>query len=450
MTNSVRRRPARRILRGPITRLRRLSSPRLLLLGYATYAFIGFVLLSLPALQTLDVRSIDVLFIAVSAISTTGLVSVDPGSTFNLAGEIVIIMLIQVGGLGYMTLSSFLILSLRDRLSVSRQRTVRAAFDLPGDTDVRSFLWTVVLFTLVLEAAGAAALYPMFREAGEEEPLWSAIFHAISAFCTAGFSLNPNSLEDYRGHLGVNAVVATLSLCGAIGFIVVADTWRALTGSDRRLGVVSKVILRTTLAVVLIAFVVIFLTDRTLEALPLREHALSAFFQAMTASTTVGFNTYPIGGLELSSVVILMLLMIVGASPAGTGGGLRTTTFAALWGLVRATLKGRTTVLFFGHEVPQAKVQTASAALVYYCGLILSAMVLLTLVETAPFEALLFEAISALGTVGLSLGATAGLSDWGKTIIIILMTAGRVGILTFGLALALRWNREPTQTRPRT
>ncbi|WP_420393701.1 TrkH family potassium uptake protein [Acuticoccus sp.] len=406
--------------------------------GYAAYMTLGFLLLSLPVMQTGPIAGIDNLFIAVSAVSTTGLVTVDPGTSYRLAGEIVILLLIQVGGLGYMTVSSFLVLSIRQKLSRGRERTVRAAFELPEDMDVKTFLRTVIVFCVGLELAGAAALYPMFTAAGEEEPLWSAIFHAISAFCTAGFSLNANSLEDYRGHVGVNVVVSVLSLAGAIGFLVVADSWRAMTGDDRRLGATSKVILRTTLAIIFVAFLLILFTDEAVRALPPTEQVLSAFFQAMTASTTVGFNTFPIGGLAMSSVVVLMLLMIVGASPAGTGGGLKTTTFAALWALVGATLQRSPTVVSFGRELPQRTVNTASATLVYYCGLLLAAMVLLTNFEPGqPLNVLVFEAMSALGTVGLSLGVTGSLSDAGKAVIIVLMVAGRVGILTFALALAL-------------
>ena len=178
--------------------------------------------------------------------------------------------------------------------------------------------------------------------------------------------------------MGVNVVVSVVSVAGAVGFLVVADSWRALTGDDRRLGATSKVILRTTLAIIFLAFLLILFTDEAVKALPPTEQVLSAFFQAMTASTTVGFNTFPIGGLAMSSVVVLMLLMIVGASPAGTGGGLKTTTFAALWALVSATLQRSPTVVSFGRELPQRTVNTVSATLVYYCGLLLAAMVLVT------------------------------------------------------------------------
>ncbi|WP_211100637.1 TrkH family potassium uptake protein [Acuticoccus sediminis] len=438
----------RRIATAVLSRLNRMSTARLLLVGYSSYMALGFVLLSLPFLQNAPVAPLDNLFIATSAVSTTGLVTVDPGSSYNLAGEIVILALFQVGGLGYMTFSSYLVLALRQKLSRGRQRTVRAAFDLPPEISVPGFLRAVVVFTLTVELLGAAALYYLFAGAGDDNALWSAIFHAVSAFCTAGFSLNPNGLEAYVGNVGVNVVVSLLSLSGAIGFIVVSDMWRALSGQERRLGETSRTILFFTLAIVSVAFLVILFTDETLVARPWDERALAAFFQAMSASTTVGFNTVPINSLGMGAIVVLMLLMIVGASPSGTGGGLKTTTFAVLWGIVSAVLRRRDEVIVLGREVPLRTVRSAAAALVFYCGLLLTGLLVLAHSDVhKAFEALLFEAISALGTVGLSLGITGDLSDVGKVVIIVLMAAGRVGILTFGLALALPGSRS---TRSRT
>ncbi|WP_211098174.1 TrkH family potassium uptake protein [Acuticoccus yangtzensis] len=428
----------RRAAKAVLSRLNRLSTARLLLVGYVSYMALGFALLSLPFAQAVPVAPLDNLFIATSAVSTTGLVTVDPGTSYTFAGEIVILALFQVGGLGYMTLSSFFVLALRHRLSRGRQRTVRAAFDLPDEISVPGFLRAVVVFTLLVETAGAAALYLLFAEAGRPDALWSAIFHAVSAFCTAGFSLNANGLEDYVANPGVNAVVAVLSLLGAIGFIVVSDTWRTLTRQERRLGETSRTILLVTLAIISTAFLTIMLTDETLAALPIADRALGAFFQAMSASTTVGFNTMSIGTLGMGTIVVLMVLMIVGASPAGTGGGLKTTTFAVLWGIVAAVLGRRDEVFVVGREVPLRTVRSAAAAMVFYGGVLLAGLLVLAHSEGGPsFEALLFEAISALGTVGLSLGITGDLSSVGKVVIVVLMAAGRLGILTFGLALAL-------------
>ncbi|GFE65790.1 K+ transporter Trk [Litoreibacter roseus] len=381
--------------------------------------------------------ALDSLFISTSAVSTTGLVSVDPGTSFTFFGELVIIILIQIGGLGYMTIGSFAVLALQQKLGRMREKTVKAAFNLPNDISPAMFLRSVIVFTFGCEIVGAAALYPMFVEAGVDNAMWSAIFHSISAFCTAGFSLNSNSFESFSGNFGVNIVISALSLLGAMGFLIIVDTWRTMLGRSRHLGFTSKVIFRITALFLLFGTLVMFIAEPGIAALPNSERLMVAFFQTMTATTTVGFNTYPIGEVIPAVLMVIFFLMVIGASPAGTGGGIKTTSFAALIGLVRSTLKGRERVRFFKRQVPLDKLQTATALLTYYCGLLMVAMFCLLLTEPgAAFEVIMFEAISAMGTVGLSMGITGDLSDLGKLVVIALMTAGRVGILTFGIALA--------------
>lgn len=417
--------------------LLRIAPAKLLLFGYLSYILVGWALLSMPFAREQGVGPLDSLFIATSAVSTTGLVTVDPGSSFTVAGEVIILLLIQIGGLGYMTVGSFTVLAVQHRLSGLRQHAVRAAFSLPDDVRPASFIKAVLIFTLACEAAGALALYPIFAAYGVDSPAWMAIFHSVSAFCTAGFSLFSNGLEAFRADAAMNFVIGGLSLLGAMGFLIVVDSWRNLTGQARHLGFTSKVIVRVTFWFLLIGTLVLGLTEPTITVLPPDERWLAAFFQTMSASTTVGFNTHPIGGLSMAVLMVLLFLMIFGASPAGTGGGLKTTAFAALVGLVRSTIKGRDRIRFFKREVPLVKLQLATAGLAYYATLLFMAMFLLLLSEPgAAFEAVMFEVISAMGTVGLSMGLTGDLSDIGKIIVIVLMTAGRVGILTFGIALA--------------
>ena len=417
--------------------LLRVSPARLLLFGYCSYILLGWILLSLPVSRTVDVAALDSLFIATSAVSTTGLVSVDPGSSYTLFGQAVIMLLIQFGGLGYMTIGSFIILSLTSEISPARQKTTRDVFNLPKGISPKPFIVSVVVFTLVVEALGAAALYPMFLAAGVENPAWSALFHAVSAFCTAGFSLNATSFEAFRGHVGVTLVLSALSILGAMGFLIVLDVTRRMTGAASHLGFTSRVITRFTLLFLTLGTALFFVIEPGVQALEPSERLLASFFQVMTASTTVGFNTLPIGSLSAAALMLLVFLMVIGASPAGTGGGLKTTSFAALVALVRSTLRGRRKVRFFGREIPPARLQNATASLAYYLALALVACFLLFLTEAgAAFDAVLFEVFSAMGTVGLSMGLTGELSPLGKLIVIVLMTAGRVGILTFGIALS--------------
>lgn len=424
--------------RGAKATILRASPAKLLVFGYTLYMMVGFALLSLPIMQSEPVRTIDNLFIAVSAVSTTGLVTIDPGSTYSFWGELVIFLLIQAGGVGYMTIGSFAVLATQERLSPLREKVTKAAFSLPKDVKPAQFIRTVILFTLICEAIGAVLLYFTFVGAGVDNPVWSAIFHSISAFCTAGFSLNANSFEDFRDHAGINIIISALSLFGAMGFLIVWDMWRNLTSRAFHLGFTSKVIIRLTLTFLTLGTLIMFVIEPTIAALPPSERLLAAFFQTMTASTTVGFNTHPIGSMGYAAMLILFFLMAIGASPSGTGGGLKTTTFAAMLGLLRSTLKQRDTVRFFKRPIPPARLQSAGASVFYFVVLLFFALFLLALTEPGvAFERLVFECVSALGTVGLSTGVTGDLSTLGKLIIIVLMTAGRVGILTFGIAIVM-------------
>ncbi|MCK5745195.1 MAG: potassium transporter KtrB [Oricola sp.] len=415
----------------------RANPAKLLVAGYTLYMLAGWILLSLPFAQSAPVRAIDNLFIAVSAVSTTGLVTVDPGSNYSFLGEAIILLLIQAGGVGYMTIGSFAVLATEARLSPLREKVAKAAFSLPNDASPAQFIRTVILFTLTCEAGGIIALYFMFADAGVENPLWSAIFHSISAFCTAGFSLNATSMEAFRDHAGINIVISLLSLLGAMGFLIVWDMWRNFTSRAFHLGFTSKVIIRVTFMLLVFGAAILFVVEPTIAALPPHERLFAAFFQSMTATTTVGFNTHPIGAMSHAAILVLLFLMAIGASPSGTGGGLKTTTFAAMLGLLRSTLKQRDAVRFFKRPIPQIRVQAAAASFFYFIVLLMIAMFFLILTEPgADFEALVFESVSAIGTVGLSMGVTGDLSTLGKLIIIVLMIAGRVGILTFGIAIA--------------
>ncbi|HRJ02069.1 MAG TPA: potassium transporter TrkG [Hyphomonas sp.] len=417
--------------------LRRLHPTQLMLAGYAFYMTLGWCLLCIPFSQAVPTNALDNLFIAVSAVSTTGLVTVDPGSTYTFFGEVVILLLIQAGGIGYMTLSSFIMLATVRHLSPLRERLARAAFTLPENIITPHFILTVAVFTLAVETIGAIVLYILFSQAGVENAVWSAIFHAVSAFCTAGFSLNANSLEGFRDNFGLNAAVSCLSILGAMGFLIVWDVWRSLTNRALSISFTSQVILRLTISFLAIGTAILFVVDAGISALPAEERLMAAFFQTMTAMTTVGFNTHPIGSLVPAAIVLLYFLMAIGAAPSGTGGGLKLTTFAAMIGLVRSTVRRRNDVSFFGRVIPPERVRLAAASSAYFVMLMTPAVFFLTLTETgADFEVLLFEAFSAIGTVGLSMGITGNLSDLGKVIIILLMFAGRVGILTFGIALA--------------
>ena len=403
---------------------------RMVALGYLAYILAGWVLLALPFSRgEVPVSSLDALFTSASALSTTGLTTVSTGHGFSLVGQLVILALIQIGGIGYMTFGSFVVLARRGDLSARREQIGKVVFSMPEEFRIAKFIRSVILFTLLVETAGVAALFVAFRRAGVEHPAWSAVFHSISAFCTAGFGLYDTSFEALRGNVAVNVILGVLSYLGAIGFIVFVDAWRRLVGKTDRLTLTSRIILVTTAWISLAGTLLFYVAEPTIQALPPYERLTAALFQVMAAITTVGFNTIPIGQLSQASLFLLIMLMVVGASPSGTGGGLKTTTFSALFGGDRVT--------FWRKEIPEDRIRLAIASLGFYVGALLAGGYLLALSESLPFEGLLFEAASALGTVGLSTGITAQMTPVGKLILILLMFIGRVGPLTFGIALFL-------------
>ncbi len=416
-----------------------LDSIRLLLLGYTSYIVLGWLVLWLPIChQTSGLKSLDHLFMATSAVSTTGLTTISTADSYNFLGELVLLLLIQFGGLGYMTLSSFTMLALVGQLSPLRQRMSSTSLSLPQGFEVRAFLRVIVGFTLVIEILGALALYPVFVRHAAPQPVWQAVFHSVSAFCTAGFGLFNDSFESYRDDVWLNVVITVLSYLGAIGFIVMHDLWKSLRHLKPHVTLTSKVILAGTVWISLIGTVLFALDEPSVKTLPATQRWMASLFQVMTASTTVGFNTIPIGGLSASSMFLLTVVMIIGASPSGTGGGLKTTTFTALWAAMMGVVRRRDTATFLGREIPEHRMRAAVATMMFYVLTLAAGIYALALVEKAPLPDQMFECASALGTVGLSRGITASLTPLGKAIIIALMFLGRVGPVVLGMAFFRR------------
>ncbi|MEW6234804.1 MAG: potassium transporter TrkG [Candidatus Omnitrophota bacterium] len=407
--------------------------------GYLFYIGIGWLLLCLPWSQVKnDVSPLDNLFVSASAISTTGLSPVSVSDSYTFFGQLVVLALIQFGGIGYMTVGSFIILIRKQSLPESRVDVSQKVFSLPAGFKMEKFIFSVIYFTLLIELVGAVALYYVFQTLQAPLPLWSAVFHSVSSFCTAGFGLYNNSFESYGGSVRLNAVIAALSYAGAIGFIVFVDIWRCVKGSVKSITLTSKIILHATFWISIIGTILLFVAEPSFQTLPAEKRWLASFFQAMTAMTTVGFNTMPIGMLSKASLLLIIILMVIGASPSGTGGGLKSTTFSAIIGIMKSAIRGSSEVTFWGRAIPIDRLMTATATLGFYSALLITGVYLLSLTESFKFEEIFFEAASALGTVGLSTGITASLSHLGKLIIIFLMYAGRLGALTFGMAFFLR------------
>lgn len=408
---------------------------QLLSMGFFSYVVFGLALLSLPASQAVPVSLADNLFTVVSAMSTTGLTTVSVSDSYTFFGELVILVLMQLGGLGYMTITSFLILSRKDRLSGVRHGILSTQFALPQGFWISQFVQHIVIFTVVIEALGAIPLYFQFAKAGIPSPLWSAVFHSVSSFATAGFSLNNNSLEGFRDNVTVNCVIGCLCYLGAIGFIVLQDAYLACTRRGHRITFTSKTILLITAAVLVVSAPVLIFCEPEIARLPWPERICVSVFQIMTASSTAGFNTVPIGTLSAASLTVIIVSMVIGASPSGTGGGIKTTSFSALVGVLVSILRGRTEeITFFKRTIPTYRLMNAVASVTLYVIVLWLGVFLLSLTERQDYLKLVFEASSALGTVGLSMGITSSLTFAGKLVITALMFLGRVGPLTLGMA----------------
>lgn len=426
-----------------------LHPARVVALGYLSYIFVGWFLLALPFSHARgQLPFLDILFTSVSAVSTTGLVTLSTGNDFNMFGQIVILLLVQMGGIGYMTLGSFIVLSKGGTaLSDRREEIGKIVFSMPEGFRIDKFLKSVVVFTIITEAVGAWALYWALGRTGVENPLWSAIFHSVSAFCTAGFCLYDDSFSQFRGDAYINTIIISLSCLGAIGFIVLIDGWRRITRKIRHITLTSRIILVTTLLVSFFGAVLFFTAEPTLEDVSFKESLNITLFQIVEASSTAGFNSVPIGELSKASLFLLIILMIVGASPSGTGGGLKTTTCTAVFGVIRSAIFGRKKVTFWGREIPDDRIRVAIASLGFYTATLVTGCYLLALTQSLEFESLLFEVTSALSTVGLSTGITPHLTAVGKLIIIAVMFAGRMGPLAFGLALFFPFSSDKSACR---
>jgi trk system potassium uptake protein TrkH len=429
----------------------RRNPARLAAFAYTLYALLGALLLTLPAMRepshTEPVSFTDALFMSTSAISTTGLATLDTGSTFNFGGELVILLLIQIGGLGYMTFMSMAYIMLRARLSPTQSRLTRSGFGLPENFRMTTFVRQVVTATLVIEAAGALVLMFQFEQAGTGNAVWNGVFHSVSAFCTAGFALFPTSFESYRDNGPMLIVLSLLSYCGAFGFVVIAECFEALVIRPRRLSITTRITVWLSAWLLAAGTIFVWIFEPAIRALPVAQQLPNALFQVMAASTTVGFNSLPIGALSSAGILVLYLLMFIGASPAGTGGGLKSTTAATLAATMISSIKGRDTVSLGGYLLPQQRVIQAAGTLVIALVVILVAVTLLDLTGSYAFDKALFEVISALATVGLSMGVTGELNDAGKLIVTAVMLIGRVGILSFFVSFSLVTRQEEIEIR---
>jgi trk system potassium uptake protein len=437
---------------------------QLLALSFLLMISLGTVLLTLPA-ATADGRGaplVDALFTSTSAVCVTGLIVRDTQFFWSRFGQWIILALVQFGGLGIMTFSASVIALLGGRLGMYGRQTMGEVVEDSRDIDIAHSLRYILLFTLLAEAFGFVVLFVHWlgRTARPLDAFFNALFHSVSAFCNAGFSVFSTNLAAFRTDVVVNLTVIVLVILGGLGFSVIHEVFnrrnlrawlarliqRPGSGPVPRLSVHAFLVLRVSALLVLAGAVLFFFFeyDNALAQLPLGGKLLAALFQSVTPRTA-GFNTVPFDGLKPITLFVVTILMFIGASPGGTGGGVKTSTVAVLLLTLRNLVAGRAEVEVRGRSIARDTVYRA-AAIVIGAGSILALVFAALLVsEQLPFGNLLFEAVSAFGTVGLSTGVTPLLSIPGKLSIILLMYVGRLGPLTLALAMRARSSRLSVQ-----
>ncbi|MGG3468882.1 TrkH family potassium uptake protein [Neobacillus pocheonensis] len=424
-----------------------LDPPKILVLGFAVIILFGALLLTLPASTTngQGLSFLNAIFTATSATCVTGLVVVDTGTTFTMLGQLIILSLIQIGGLGFMTFATLFAFLLGKRISLKERILLQESLNNLSMEGIVRLARRILIFTAVIETAGAVPLAIRFSlDMPIGKAIYFGIFHSISNFNNAGFDLMGefHSLTSYVDDPTVTLTVCMLITLGGIGFIVMNEVFEFRR--SKRLSLHTKVVLMTSLFLLVVGTIGIFFlelsNEKTLKPLSLSGKVLGSLFQSVTARTA-GANTLNIGDLWHSSLLLIIILMFIGASPGSTGGGIKTTTFTTLIGAVWSQIRGKEDVIFYRQRIVYETIYKALTVTISGLFLVMITTFLLTITESGKdFLMILFEATSAFATVGLSMGLTPELSAVGKGLIIFTMFAGRVGPLTIAFAVTMRRN----------
>lgn len=431
----VARMASRRPFRGPGSGISEI------LAGFGIVLAVGFVLLTLPvASESGDwTHPRDALFTAVSAVCVTGLVVFDTQAHWSPFGEVVILLLIQVGGLGYMLGTTIVLWAFGRQLGLRDRNMLRLYYGAPNMKETLGFARGVGLFTAVFEAAGAVILTGAFLVDGHGigESLWWGVFHAVSAFNNAGFNVTGADMIPFSGNPVVLLTVATLVVAGGLGFLPLATL--ASRRSFRRLPLESKLVFVTSAALLatgtlaLLAFE--WANDATLGALPIQDRPVVALFHSANARTA-GFSAMDLAGLHDESKISTVGLMFIGGAAGSTAGGLKVGAFSMLFAVMLSTLRGREEVSVFRRTIPTAVVQQATTLALYFVALLFGFSLALTLTSSEEFLDTVFEAMSALGTVGFSAAGTPVFGDWGHLVLIVAMLFGRFSPLVLVLYMS--------------
>lgn len=414
---------------------KRLTSFQIIILGFIGVVILGALILMLPfSSQGGTVTPFNqALFTSTSAVCVTGLVVRDTATYWSGFGQAVILILIQIGGLGVITMAISIARLSGRKISLGQRSTMQNSISAPAVGGIIRFTGFVIKGTAIIEGLGAVAMMPVFIKEYGLKGIWMAVFHSISAFCNAGFDLmgKPDnrfaSMTSFSSHLYINIILMLLIVIGGIGFL----TWRDVVTHRfhfKKYRMQSKVVLVTSGALILIPAIIFFFLD--FADAPMKERIIESLFQSVT-TRTAGFNTADLTSMTTIGLAVMILLMLIGGSPGSTAGGMKTTTIAVLIANVVATFRRKEDPEAFGRRIGAGVVKTAASILMMYAFLCFSAAAVISVIEGLPLGVCLFETASAIGTVGLTLGITPSLGSASQCILIVLMFLGRVGGLTF-------------------
>ncbi len=431
---------------------------RTICLGFIAIIALGTFLLLLPISTASGVWNdpIVALFTSTSAVCVTGLAVVDTGTYFSFVGQVFLLLLIQIGGLGYMTVSTFLLLLIGRRFDIQHKFAIQESFDRPFFLDSKNLIKSILGLTLIFEITGAIILTAEFHHKyALSKSLWLGIFHSVSAWNNAGFSLFTNNFMDYQSSLAINLVIPLLVIFGGIGYQVILEMYIYILDKWSRkkwftaFSLNFQVVTSTTVFLLIIGTIALFFAEinnlNTLQALPILDRIMAAWFQS-AITRTAGFNSIDIGQMTTTGLFITIALMFIGASPSGTGGGIKTTTMRILTQSTHAVLQGKEEIDFYGRTVPISVILKAIGVLIGSIATVITATIIISITDPSyEFIKILFETVSAFATVGLSTGITASISPSGKLALVATMYIGRVGVIL--LMAAILGDPRPSKIR---
>ncbi|MBV6684157.1 TrkH family potassium uptake protein [Rossellomorea marisflavi] len=416
-----------------------LSPPQLLVAVFAFFIMVGMALLKLPISTTEPITWLEALFTTTSAMTVTGLAVVDTGSVYTVFGQIVVMCLIQLGGLGIMSFAVLIVMMLGKKIGFKERLLLQQSLNQTSVGGVIMLVRYLFIFSLLVEGIGMMFLATQWvPRYGWSEGLFYSLFHSVSAFNNAGFGLWPDNMMRFVGNPVITFALSSLFIIGGIGFTVLVDGWKSRT--FKKLSLHSKIMILGTLLINVAATIIIFVLEYnnpgTLGPLSLGDKGLASYFQAVTPRTA-GFNTLDYGEMESPTIFFTVFLMFIGAGSASTGGGIKLTTFLMILLAVGAFLRDKKEVKIFRRSIDQSVILKSLAISTLSVLLVVGSLFILTISEKgADFLTLLFEVVSAFGTVGLSMNFSPELSTVGKWVIIFVMFAGKMGPLTLAYSLS--------------